>query len=84
MEAIAGLMAKAPDYLIAISGIVTALTVLTAITPTKIDDQILGKATGIVNFLLKVANVGAGNIGKNENKDEHQMKVKGKTKGKTK
>ena len=84
MEAIAGLMTKAPEWLLAISGIISALTVLTAITPTQIDDRILGKATGVVNFLLKIANVGAGNIGKNANKDEHIEKVKGKTKGKIK
>ena len=80
MESIVGLMAKAPDYLIAISGIIASLTVLTAITPTKLDDKWLGKATAGVNFLLKLANIGAGNIGKNKNQDEHAVIVKAKVK----
>jgi len=57
MDGLVGLMAKAPDYLVAISGIIASLTVLTAITPTKLDDKWLGKATVGVNFLLKIANV---------------------------
>ena len=80
MEALAGLIGKAPDYLIAISGIVTSLTILTALTPTKLDDKWLGKATGVINFLLKIANVGAGNIGKNKNQDEYAAIVKAKIK----
>ena len=80
MEALAGLIGKAPDYLIAISGIVTSLTILTALTPTDVDDKWLGKATGAINFLLKIANVGAGNIGKNKNQDEHAVIVKAKIK----
>jgi len=70
MDGLIGLMAKAPDYLVAISGIIASLTVLTAITPTKIDDKWLGKATAGVNFLLKIANFGAGNVGFNKNKDD--------------
>ena len=70
MDGLVGLMAKAPDYLVAISGIIASLTVLTALTPTKVDDKWLGKATGAVNFLLKIANVGAGNVLANKNKDE--------------
>jgi hypothetical protein len=70
MDGLVGLMAKAPDYLVAISGIIASLTVLTAITPTKIDDKWLGKATAGVNFLLKIANFGAGNVGFNKNKDD--------------
>jgi hypothetical protein len=70
MDGLVGLMAKAPDYLVAISGIIASLTVLTALTPTKVDDKWLGKATGAINFLLKIANVGAGNVGFNKNKDD--------------
>ena len=70
MDGLVGLMAKAPDYLVAISGIIASLTVLTAITPTKIDDKWLGKATAGVNFLLKIANFGAGNVGFNKNKED--------------
>ena len=80
MDLIVGLMAKAPDYLVAISGIIASLTVLTAITPTQLDDKWLGKATVGVNFLLKIANIGAGNIGKNKNQDEEEARIKGKLK----
>ncbi|MBT7538320.1 MAG: hypothetical protein HN683_03195 [Gammaproteobacteria bacterium] len=80
MDLIVGLMAKAPDYLVAISGIIASLTVLTAITPTQLDDKWLGKATVGVNFLLKLANIGAGNIGKNKNQDEEEARIKGKVK----
>ena len=70
MEAIAGLMAKAPDYVLAISGIIASLTVLTALTPTKRDDKCLGVLTKYVNMLLKLCNMGAGNILANKNKDD--------------
>jgi hypothetical protein len=80
MEALVGIMAKAPDYLVAISGVIASLTLITALTPTKLDDKWLGKATGAINFLLKIANVGAGNIGKNRNQDEHAVIVKAKIK----
>jgi len=70
MELISVLAKQAPDWLLAISGLVTALTAFTAITPSKLDDEVLGKATKYVNFVLKFANVGAGNVGKNKNKDE--------------
>ena len=80
MDALVGIMAKAPDYLVAISGVIASLTLITALTPTKLDDKWLGKATGAINFLLKIANVGAGNIGKNRNQDEHAVIVKAKIK----
>lgn len=78
MDALVGIMAKAPDYLVAISGVIASLTVITALTPTQLDDKWLGKATGAVNFLLKLANIGAGNIGKNKNQDEHAVIIKAK------
>ena len=80
MDALVGIMAKAPDYLVAISGVIASPTLITALTPTQLDDRWLGKATGAVNFLLKIANVGAGNIGKNKNQDEHAVIVKAKIK----
>mgnify|MGYP003143593098 CR=1 FL=1 len=70
MEALAGLMTKAPDYVLAISGIIASLTVLTALTPTKLDDKCLGVLTKYVNMLLKLCNIGAGNIFANKNKDD--------------
>ena len=80
MEAIAGLMTQAPSWLLAISGIVTALTAVTILTPTKLDDKALGVATKYVNMLLKLCNMGAGNIGKNKNQDEYAEIIKPKIK----
>jgi hypothetical protein len=69
MEIIASLVKDAPMWLQAIMGVLSALTAVTSITPSRLDDQYLGKATKIVNFGLKLMNVGAGNIGRNQNKD---------------
>jgi hypothetical protein len=70
MDLIAGLMTKAPNWLLAISGVVTALTAVTMLTPTKMDDKVLGHATKYINMLLKLCNMGAGNILANKNKDD--------------
>ena len=70
MELIAVFISQAPDWLIALSGVVTALTGFTALTPSKLDDEVLGKATKYVNIALKFANMGAGNVGQNKNKDD--------------
>lgn len=51
-----------PPWVNAITGIVTAATALTALTPTKSDDKILDGILKLLNFL-------AGNIGKNKNAD---------------
>jgi hypothetical protein len=69
MEMIAGIIQQAPVWLLAISGLISALTVITAMTPSKLDDAVLGKATKYVNFALKLINMGAGNVGKNKNMD---------------
>jgi len=49
-------------YVHAIFGIVSAATALTAVTPTKVDDK-------IVNALLVVLNILAGNVLRNRNDD---------------
>ncbi len=49
-------------WLSALSGLVAAMTVLTALTPTKVDNQIL-------DAISKVVNVLAGNVLRNKNKD---------------
>jgi hypothetical protein len=51
-----------PVWLQALITVVTACTAITAITPTETDNKIL-------NAILSVLNLLAGNIGKNENKD---------------
>jgi hypothetical protein len=52
-----------PDWIVAITTVVSACTGITMLTPTKKDDK-------IVNSILSVLNVLAGNFGKNKNKDE--------------
>lgn len=70
MELIAGLVKNAPGWIQAVTGVVTALTAVTMLTPTKVDDNVLGYATKYLNFLLKLMNWGAGNILTNKNKDD--------------
>lgn len=64
MESILTLIASEDftTWLAAITGIVTACTAVTAITPTTVDNKVL-------DIALKVLNVLAGNIAKNKNKD---------------
>ena len=50
-------------WIVAISGVVTACTAITAITPTNVDNKIL-------DALLTILNVLAGNVGKNKNADD--------------
>ena len=52
-----------PAWIAAVTGIVTACTAITALTPTKSDDK-------IINFVLKIINLLSGNIGKNKNADD--------------
>lgn len=52
-----------PGWLVAITSVVTAATAVTALTPTKTDDA-------IVNAILRVLNILAGNVGKNTNADD--------------
>jgi len=50
-------------YVQAITGVVAAATAITMITPTKTDDM-------IINVVLKILNLLAGNVGKNKNADD--------------
>lgn len=43
-------------YLTAIGGVVTACTVIAAMTPTQVDDKVFGKLTVGINFLLRILN----------------------------
>lgn len=52
-----------PAWITAILTVVTACTAITALTPTKTDDE-------LINIVLKVLNVLAGNVGKNKNADD--------------
>jgi len=51
------------DWVQAITGVVTAATAVTALTPTKIDNK-------VVDILLRVLNIFAGNVAKNRNADD--------------
>lgn len=62
MEKIIAILEAAPVWLTALTGVVTAATAITALTPSKSDDKVL-------NTILKILNVLAGNVGKNANKD---------------
>lgn len=50
------------SWVVALSGVVTACTAITAITPTNVDNK-------IADALLTILNVLAGNLGKNKNAD---------------
>ena len=52
-----------PAWLAAITTDVTAATAITALTPSTSDDELLNKVLRILNIL-------AGNVGKNKNLDE--------------
>lgn len=52
-----------PAWLVAITAVCTAATAITALTPTRHDDAIL-------NAVLRVLNVLAGNVGRNKNLDD--------------
>ena len=54
---------QVPAWVTAITGVVTAATAITILTPTKTDDK-------IINSILKVLNFLAGNFGKNKNADD--------------
>lgn len=62
MDQIAFVLESAPAWLTAITGLVTAATAITALTPTKSDDAVLSKVLWVLNLL-------AGNVGKNRNAD---------------
>jgi hypothetical protein len=57
------LIGAAPPWVTALTGVVTAATAVTALTPTKVDDRTL-------NVLLRILNVLAGNVGRNRNHDD--------------
>tara|TARA_R110000823_G_C15577023_1_gene462520 strand:- start:338 stop:532 length:195 start_codon:yes stop_codon:yes gene_type:complete len=62
MDMIIGFFNSGPAWIAAATGILTACTAITALTPSTSDDK-------IINFILKTLNLLSGNIGKNKNAD---------------
>ena len=52
-----------PVWLTAVTGVVTAATAITSLTPTTSDDKVIGAVLKVLNFL-------AGNIFRNRNADD--------------
>ena len=63
MDLVLNCFDSAPAWVAAVTGVITAATAVTALTPTKSDDKIIG-------FVLKILNFCAGNVLKNRNKDD--------------
>jgi hypothetical protein len=62
MEALLNIWSLIPEWIQALCGLVSAATMVSALTPTKSDDLIL-------NSVLKFLNMLAGNVGHNKNAD---------------
>lgn len=63
MEQFLALFDSFPAWLAAVTSVVTAATAITALTPSTSDDK-------VIDSVLRVLNVLAGNVGKNKNADE--------------
>lgn len=63
MESITAILEAAPAWLTAVTGLVTAATAITALTPTRADNEVVDKILRVLNFL-------AGNVGANRNADD--------------
>jgi hypothetical protein len=63
MDAFFAFFDALPSWINALTGLVTAFTAITALTPTKVDDK-------YVNIVLRVLNTIAGNVLKNKNADD--------------
>ena len=57
-----GFWDELPPWINAVTGVVTAATAITLMTPTKTDDKIINIVLNVLNFL-------AGNVFKNKNAD---------------
>ncbi len=62
METFLAFFEAFPAWLTAVTSVVTAATAITALTPSTVDDK-------IINSVLRVLNILAGNLLKNKNLD---------------
>ena len=63
MEDLHAILDAVPEWVQALTVLVTAATAVTALTPTKADNKVL-------NLILKALNILAGNVAKNKNADD--------------
>ena len=63
IETILGMVDAMPAWLHALTGVVSAATLVTALTPTRHDDA-------AVDTVLRILNLLAGNLGRNRNADD--------------
>ena len=63
MNSLLAILHALPDWVVAASGLCTAATAITALTPTRADDRAL-------DTILRILNVLAGNVGRNRNADD--------------
>ena len=59
-----------PAWMNAIAVLVTACAGIAAITPTKVDDNAIGKLGAVWNIVSRLVNTVALNVGKAQNKDD--------------
>ena len=67
-ETIVRVLEQVPEWARIGAYIVTAATAITALTPTRADDK-------VADFVLRVLNLLAGNVGKNRNADADRVRV---------
>ena len=67
MELITGILAVIPDWIEAIALLIAGASAVAALTPTKRDDEILGKALTVIR---KIANFLALNVANAKPKDD--------------
>lgn len=63
IDTLLGLFDAVPDWIAAVTSVVTAATAITALTPSRSDDVWIDR-------ILRVLNVLAGNVGLNRNADD--------------
>ena len=70
MEQIAAILEQVKIYLPLVAGVVASCAAIAVVTPTKVDDKIIGNLGTVINFLLRIINVLGLNFGKAANKDD--------------